>query len=88
MNDTPTSFFSSSRGSRQENLLSLLLFVIVMEALSKMISAAIGGRGVICLFVGPRNAGGIDIFHLLFVDDTLIFCGANLDHLYHLRCLF
>jgi hypothetical protein len=22
---------------------------------------------------------GIDIFHLLFANDTLIFCGANLD---------
>jgi hypothetical protein len=32
----------------------------------------------------PRIVGGINISHLLFVDDTLIFCGVDLDHLCHL----
>lgn len=27
------------------------------------------------------------IFHLLFAGDTLILCGANLNHLCNLRCL-
>jgi hypothetical protein len=26
--------------------------------------------------------------HFLFVDDTLIFCGADPDHLHYMRCLF
>jgi hypothetical protein len=30
----------------------------------------------------------INISHLLFVDDTLIFSKANPNHLRHLRCLF
>jgi hypothetical protein len=38
--------------------------------------------------MGPRNASGIDIFHLLFANDTLIFYGPNPYLLRHLRCLF
>jgi hypothetical protein len=30
---------------------------------------------------------GINISHLLFVDDTFIFNGVDPDHLHHLRCL-
>jgi hypothetical protein len=34
------------------------------------------------------NVGGFDFSHLLFADDTLIFYGANPDHIRHPCCLF
>jgi hypothetical protein len=68
--------------------LSPFQFVIVMEASSKMISMLVNGGLLIGLIVGPRSGGAINIFHLLFADDTLIFSGANPDHLHNLCCLF
>jgi hypothetical protein len=38
--------------------------------------------------VGPRSDGAINISHLLVVDDTLIFSGANPDHLHNLHYFF
>jgi hypothetical protein len=84
VNSSPTGFFSSSRGLRQGDPLSPLLFVIVMEALGRMISAAVSGG----LLSGFSVGTGTDISHLLFADDTLLFCGANPNHLCNLRSLF
>jgi hypothetical protein len=41
VNGTPSGFFNSSRGLRQGDPLSHFLFVVVMEALSRMPSAAL-----------------------------------------------
>jgi hypothetical protein len=72
VNDTPTSFFSSSCDLRQGNPMSPLFFFIVIEALGRMISAAMSGGLLFTFSVGT----GIDFSHLLFVDDTLIFIGV------------
>jgi hypothetical protein len=88
VNGTLTGFFSSFRGMRQGDPLSPFLFVFVLEALSKMIYALVNGGLLSGFTVGPRSGGAINISHLLFVDDTLIFSEANPDHLCNLRCLF
>lgn len=68
--------------------MSPLLFVIVIEALGKMISATVSWGLLFGFSVGTGSDGRIDISHLLCVDDTLILCGTVPDHLRLLRCLF
>jgi hypothetical protein len=63
-------FFGSSRGISQGDSLSPLLFVIVMEALGRMMSRTVES-GLLSRF----QVGSLDkiVSHLLFADDTLIF---------------
>jgi len=70
-------FFSSSRGLRQGDPLSPLLFVVVMEALSRMLTAALEQGNLTGFSVGSRDSEALIVNHLLFADDTLIFCGAQ-----------
>uniref|UniRef100_A0A2N9H333 Reverse transcriptase domain-containing protein n=1 Tax=Fagus sylvatica TaxID=28930 RepID=A0A2N9H333_FAGSY len=87
INGSPCGFFQSSRGIRQGDPLSPLLFVIVMEALSRMIDRA-SGVGLLSGFsVGREASDPMRISHLLFADDTLIFCEASPDNLIDLRAI-
>ena len=87
INGSPYGFFQSSWGIRQGDPLSSLLFVIVMEALSRMIDKA-SGVGLLSGFsVGREASDPMRISHLLFADDTLIFCEAFPDNLIDLRAI-
>jgi hypothetical protein len=38
--------------------------------------------------VGIRDNEALVVNHLLFADDTLIFCGSQAEHVRNLRCTF
>jgi hypothetical protein len=68
--------------------LSHFLFIIVIEAFSKMLTATVDGGLFSRFSMGSRHFGVVSISHLLFVNDTLGFCGANPDHLQYACFIF
>jgi len=86
INGAPSGFFNSTQGRRQGDPLSPLLFVVVMGALSRMMAATIDRSLVDGFSAGSRNNAGMVVLHLLFADDTMMFCEAKLNH--DLRYLF
>ena len=77
INGSPSNFFGSSRGLWQGDPLSPLLFDIVMEALSRMLDVAASAREFSGFSVGSTANQSVMVSHLLFADDTLIFCDAE-----------
>ncbi|RVX11415.1 LINE-1 reverse transcriptase-like [Vitis vinifera] len=87
INGAPKGFFQSSRGLRQGDPLSPYLFVIAMEVFSSFLKRAVDNGYISGCVVKGRNEGGIQISHLLFADDTLVFCQASQDQLTYLSWL-
>jgi hypothetical protein len=87
INGSLVGYFGSSRGVCQGDLLSPFLFVLVMEAFNRMIGA-ITSRGLISGFaVGSSVQSRVVVSHLLFADDTLVFCGADESQIRHIGAL-
>ena len=81
INGTLVDFFESTRGVCQGDPLSPLLFDIVLDALSLMLDAA-ATLGHFSGFLAGNSAGTwLMVSHLLFANDTLIFCDAISHHL-------
>ncbi|KAJ9689326.1 hypothetical protein PVL29_014820 [Vitis rotundifolia] len=81
VNGVPAGFFSNSKGLRQGDPLSPYLFVLGMEVLSTLIRrAAAGGFFAGCRLQG-RGGAELNVSHLLFADDTVIFCEAKTEYL-------
>jgi hypothetical protein len=83
VNGSPTGFFDSSRGLRQGDPLSPLLFLVIMEVLSWMLRRTEEG-GFIRGFQAGRT-DGLGVSHLLYADDTIIFCDANPERLLYIQ---
>ena len=84
INGSPFDFFQSSRGLRQGDPLSPYLFVIAMEVFSCLLRRAISGGFLSGWRVRGWSGEGILISHLLFADDTLVFCEDSLGQMTHL----
>ncbi|GMI95172.1 hypothetical protein HRI_003186500 [Hibiscus trionum] len=76
VNGSPIENFPISRGLRQGCSLSPLLFNLVGEALNLMLRKA-SQLGLFEGFKIGRSVERIQISHLQFADDLLIFCGAS-----------
>ena len=87
LNVSLSNFFGSSRGIRQGDPLSLLLFDIVMEALSRMLDVAASAGQFSGFSVGSMASTSLMVSHLLFADDTFIFCDAEPTQIANLRAI-
>ena len=76
-NGSLADFFGSSRGLRQGDPLSPVLFLVMMEVLSKMMKRAEGAGLLQGFRADGRRGGGVCVSHLLFADDTILFCDAD-----------
>ena len=87
INGSLADIFGSLRGLRQGDPLSPLLFLIMMEVFSRMLRR-VEGAGLIRGFkVEGRRGGGECVTHLLFADDTILFCDADEEQILHIRLL-
>ena len=81
INGSPVGFFPSSRGLRQGDPLSPYLFVIRMEALRCLMNCAVEGNYLSSSRIADRRGEDLTISHLLYADDTLLFCEVDNDQL-------
>ncbi|XP_025617242.1 uncharacterized protein [Arachis hypogaea] len=71
INGSPTKPFKMERGLRQGDPLSPFLFVLVVDILHRMVGEAVRNGRISPLLVGRDN---IELSHLQFADDTILFC--------------
>lgn len=76
LNRSPRKVFKSSRGLRKGNPLSPLVFVLVVQVLTRLLYKAQRCEEINGFFI---KEGGIKMHVLQFIDDTLIFTGGGLE---------
>ena len=81
INGEPKGFINPSRGIKQGDLLSPYLFLLCVEGLSSLIRQAVASKSLHGI-LSCHN--GVCISHLLFADDSFIFCQTTVEEYRHL----
>lgn len=74
INRVPQDSFKPTRGIRQGNPLSLYLFILCAETLSCLLHRAVSSNSISNIPIGKTP---IQVNHLFFTNDSLLFCKAN-----------
>ena len=86
INGVSAGLFRNTRGLRQGDPLSPYLFVLGMDILSRLVNKAVEGNFLSGFKIGGvREEEELEVSHLLYADDTLLFCKDNPDQLACLR---
>ena len=65
--------------------MSPLFFLLIMEVLSRILKKIEEGGFIQGFHVSPINSTSIRISHLLFADDTILFCDASRERILSIR---
>ena len=84
VNGEPKEWFRGFRGVRQGDPLSPFLFTLVVDVLSRMLARGVETGVVKGLEVGNE---GLEISHLQFADDTILFLSEDRDKFYNVLSL-
>ena len=87
INKSQADFFGSSRGLRQGDPLSPMLFLIMMKVFSRMLRRVEGASLIRGFKVEGRRVGEECVTYLLFADNTILFCDADVEQILHIRLL-
>ncbi|RVX21636.1 putative ribonuclease H protein [Vitis vinifera] len=84
VNGVPVGFFLKFKRLRQGDPLAPYLFVLGMEVLSVLITRAVEGGFIHGYRIWRGRGQAVNISHLLFADDTIVFCEAKKESLLYL----
>lgn len=84
INGSPKGIFATQKGLRPGDPLFPFLFTLVMEGLRKMLFTAEQHRWIKGFNPRIRNQWGLEMTHLVYGDDSLIFCEPEREQIYHL----
>ena len=87
VNREPVGFFPAERGLRQGDPLSPFLFIKAMEGLDSLMRRASLNNWITGFRIKNRSNEVMDMTHLLYADDTIIFCEAEQEQICHIRII-